>query len=200
MSMRGNNIHFARATVHHELIPGHHLQGFMNARYNTHRSAFRTPFWGEGWALYWEMLLWDRGFPTTPENKVGMLFWRMHRAARIVFSLQFHLGKWTPQECIDFLVDRVGHERANAEAEVRRSFNGSYPPLYQLAYMMGGLQFKALHAELVGKGTMTDRQFHDTIITGGNLPVELVRARLTQTRLPREHQASWKYAGDKPGR
>ena len=35
----------------------------------------------------------------------------------------------TPQECIDFLVNRVGHERANAEAEVRRSFNGTYPPL-----------------------------------------------------------------------
>ena len=87
------------------------------------------------------MLLWDKGFPTTPENKVGMLFWRMHRASRIIFSLNFHLGNWTPEQCIDFLVDQVGHERANAEAEVRRSFNGSYPPLYQLAYMMGGLQF-----------------------------------------------------------
>ena len=39
MSMRGNNIHFSRATVHHELIPGHHLQGFMASRYRTHRSA-----------------------------------------------------------------------------------------------------------------------------------------------------------------
>ena len=97
------------------------------------------------------MLLWDLGFPKTPENRVGMLFWRMHRAARIIFSLRFHLGNLTPQQCIDFLVDRVGHERANAEAEVRRSFNGSYPPLYQLAYMMGGLQFRALHRELVGR-------------------------------------------------
>jgi uncharacterized protein (DUF885 family) len=193
MSMRGNNIHFARATVHHELIPGHHLQGFMNARYNTHRAAFRTPFWGEGWSLYWEMLLWDMGFPTTPENKVGMLFWRMHRASRIIFSLNFHLGNWTPEQCIDFLVDKGGHERANAEAEVRRSFNGSYQPLYQLAYMMGGLQFKALHEELVVKGKkMTNRQFHDTIIQGGNLPVEMVRARLTQQTLTRDHDASWK--------
>src|SRR5262249_39984844 len=49
-SMRGNNVHFSRATVHHELIPGHHLQGFMTARYNTHRRLFGTPFWGEGWA------------------------------------------------------------------------------------------------------------------------------------------------------
>jgi hypothetical protein len=195
MSMRGNNIHFARATVHHELIPGHHLQAFMTARYNSHRRAFGTPFWTEGWSLYWEMLLWDLGFPATPENKVGMLFWRMHRAARIIFSLRFQLGDWTPQQSIDFLVDRVGHERANAEAEVRRSFNGSYPPLYQLAYMMGGLQIKAMHTELVTSGRMTNRQFHDAIITGGSMPIELVRARLTRQALPRDFKTAWKYAG-----
>lgn len=60
------------------------------------------------------------------------------------FSLNYHLGKWTPQQCIDFLVDRVGFERANAEAEVRRSFTANYGPLYQLAYMTGAFQFYAL--------------------------------------------------------
>jgi len=198
MSMRGNNIHFARATVFHELIPGHHLQAFMNARYNSHRRAFRTPFWSEGWALYWEMLLWDLGFPRTPANRIGMLFWRMHRAARIMFSLRFHLGTMTPQECVDFLVDRVGHERANAAAEVRRSFSGSAPPLYQLAYMMGGLQFKALHRELVGSGRMTNRELHDAVLTGGPMPVELVRARLMRQTLPRDYRAGWKYMGESP--
>ncbi|HEX6278786.1 MAG TPA: DUF885 family protein, partial [Pyrinomonadaceae bacterium] len=62
MSMRGNNPHFARAVTHHELIPGHHMQQFMNRRYRTYRGPFRTPFWTEGWALYWEFILWDRGF------------------------------------------------------------------------------------------------------------------------------------------
>jgi hypothetical protein len=198
MSMRGNNEHFARATVFHELIPGHHLQTFMNFRYNPHRRPFRTPFWTEGWALYWEMLLWDRGFAKSPENKIGMLFWRMHRAARILFSLRFHLGSMSPQECIDFLVDRVGHERANATAEVRRSFNGSYPPLYQAAYMLGGLQFRALHREFVASGRMTDRQFHDAVITGGSMPVEMVRARLLKQSLARDHRASWRFAGELP--
>jgi uncharacterized protein (DUF885 family) len=75
MSMRGNNIPFSRATVFHELIPGHHLQGFMNARYRTHRGIFSTPFSTEGWSLYWEMLFWDMNFAKTPEDKVGMLFW-----------------------------------------------------------------------------------------------------------------------------
>jgi hypothetical protein len=196
MSMRGNNLHFARATVHHELIPGHHLQGFMTDRYNAHREVFATPFWHEGDALYWEMLLWDLGFPRTPEDRVGMLFWRSHRAARIIFSLSFHLGKMTPQEAVDFLVTRVGHERANAEAEVRRSFNGSYSPLYQVAYMLGGLQIRALRQELVTAGRMTDRQFHDAILHGGPMPIELMRARLTATALPRDHTARWRFAGD----
>ena len=178
MSMRGNNIHFSRATVHHELIPGHHLQGFMNERYNSHRRLFRTPFWTEGWALYWEMRLWDLGFPATPEDRVGMLFWRMHRAARIIFSLSFHLGRMTPDEAITFLVDRVGHEPANATAEVRRSFNGSYSPLYQAAYMLGGLQIRSLHEQLVGSGRMSEREFHDAILEGGIMPIEMVRARL----------------------
>lgn len=194
MSLRGNNRHFSRAVVHHELIPGHHLQGFMAQRYQEHRNAFRTPFHTEGWALYWEMLLWDEGFARSPEDRVGMLFWRMHRSARIMFSLRNHLGTMTPQEAIDFLVDRVGHERANAEAEVRRSFNGTYPPLYQVAYMLGGLQFRALHAELVKSGRMTNRDFHDAILQGGPIPVELVRARLLGLPLSRDYQASWRFA------
>jgi hypothetical protein len=193
MSMRGNNIHFSRSTVHHELIPGHWLQQFMTARYNPHRRAFGTPFWTEGWSLYWEMFLWDDGFPNTPENRVGMLFWRMHRQARIIFSLRFHLGTMTPQECIDFLVERVGHERANAEAEVRRSFNGTYPPLYQLAYMIGGMQFRAMQAELVGGKKMTNKQYHDAILQAGSLPVELVRASLTKQSLPANFATTWKF-------
>ena len=68
MSMRGNNIHFSRATVHHELIPGHHLQGFMAARNKPYRAIFGTPFWTEGNALYWELLLWDLDFAKTPET------------------------------------------------------------------------------------------------------------------------------------
>lgn len=193
MAMRGNNPHFSLATVHHELIPGHHLQGFMTQRYNAHRQLFSTPFWGEGWALWWEMLLWDNGFAPTPQDRMGMLFWRSHRAARIIFSLRFHLGTMTPQEAVDFLVQRVGHERANAEAEVRRSFNGTYSPMYQAAYMLGGLQFRALHRELVVTGRMSNKEFHDAILQGGRMPVEMVRARMLNLPLTRDYKANWKF-------
>ena len=199
MSMRGNNPHFSRATVHHELIAGHHLQGFMNNRYKTYR-RFRTPFWTEGWSLYWEMILWDMNFPQSPEDRIGMLFWRMHRCARIIFSLNYHLGKWTPQQCIDFLVDRVGHERANAEGEVRRSFVGGYEPLYQLAYMTGGFQFYALKKELVDSGKMTYKQFHDTIMQQNSLPVDLIRALMTNQKLSRDYKTNWKFYVPSPTR
>lgn len=197
MSMRGNNPHFSRATVHHELIAGHHLQGFMNNRYKTYR-RFRTPFWTEGWSLYWEMILWDMKFPQSPEDRIGMLFWRMHRCARIIFSLNYHLGKWTPQQCIDFLVDRVGHERANAEGEVRRSFVGGYEPLYQLAYMTGGFQFYALKKELVDSGKMTYKQFHDAIMQENAMPVDMVRAILTNQKLTRDYKPTWRFYAPLP--
>lgn len=192
MSMRGNNPHFSRATVHHELIAGHHLQGFMNNRYKPYRHFF-TPFWTEGWALYWEFILWDKHFPRSAEDRVGMLFWRMHRCARIIFSLNYHLGNWTPQQCIDFLVSRVGHERANAEGEVRRSFTGGYGPLYQLAYMTGAFQFYALKKELVDGGKMTLKQFNDAVLKENNMPVEMVRAILTNQRLKRDFKSSWRF-------
>ena len=193
MSMRGNNRHFARATVFHELIPGHRLQWFMNSRYRPYRREFRTPFWIEGWALYWEMVLWDRGFPKSPEDRIGMLVWRMHRCARIIFSLNFHLEKMTPQQCVDFLVDRVGFERDNAAGEVRRSFEGSYPPLYQAAYMLGALQIRALRRELVDSNKMPEIEFHDTILKLNSIPIEMLRSSLTNQPLSSNFVSSWKF-------
>ena len=193
MSMRGNNIYFARATVHHELIPGHHLQGFMAARNKPYRAIFGTPFWTEGNSLYWELLLWDLGFAKTPEQKIGMLFWRMHRCARIIFSLNFHLEKMTPQECIELLVNRVGHERDNATAEVRRSFDGSYGPLYQIAYLVGGLQQYAMHKELVDSGKMTNRAYNDALLKENRIPIEMLRAAITNQKLTRDFVTNWRF-------
>jgi uncharacterized protein (DUF885 family) len=193
-SLRANNIHFARATVFHELLPGHHLQYYYSTRSNPHRDLFTTPFWVEGWAVWWEFQFWDLGYPKSPEDKMGMLFWRSHRCARIIFSLNFHLGKWTPEQCIDFLVDRVGHERASATGEVRRSFNGTFSPMYQAGYMLGALQLRELHHELVESGRMTNRQFHDAIMVGGPMPIEMVRVRLKGEKPPLDYVPRWRFA------
>ena len=198
MSMKGNNIPFARATAFHEMIPGHFLQFYMAARYRTYRRPFETPFWHEGNSFWWEMLFWDRGFDQTPEERVGALVWRMHRSARVIFTMNFHLGKWTPQQCVQFLIDAVGFEPDNATAEVRRSFDGSVGPLYQSAYLMGALQFRAMHHELVDSRKMTDRQFHDAILHENGMPIELLRADLEQVKLTRDYKSSWLYYGPHP--
>ena len=194
VSLRANNRYFDRATVFHELIPGHRLQEYMQDRYHPYRSNLENnPFWIEGWAFYWEMLLYDMGFMAKPEERVGSLFWRMHRCARIVFSLEFQLGQWTPQQCVDYLVDKVGHERITAEGEVRRSIIGSYGPTYQLAYMVGALEFRQLHRDLVDTGKMSAKEFHDTILKGNEMPIELVRAMLTHQKLTRDYKTQWRF-------
>ncbi|MGH9162615.1 MAG: DUF885 family protein [Vicinamibacteraceae bacterium] len=197
MIMKGNGPHLSHATVFHELIPGHGLQGFMAQRYNAHRRLFNTPFYTEGWALYWELLLWDLGFHQTPEDRIGALFWRMHRAARIIFTLNYQMGKWTPQQCVDFLVSN-GHERYTAEGEVRGHVQGS-TPLYQISYLMGALQLRSIYQDIVvRRKAMTTKAFNDAVLRTGQMPMEMVRALLTNRPLTRDSRAEWKFYGDVP--
>jgi uncharacterized protein (DUF885 family) len=198
MSMRGNSTPLSHATAFHEMIPGHFLQFYMMTRYRPYRRAFMTPFWVEGNAFWWEMLYYQKGFDSTPAERVGALMWRMHRSARVIFTMNFHLGKWTPQQCVQYLMDNVGWDVDNATAEVRRSFNGSVGPLYQCAYLMGALQFRALHKELVESGKMTDRQFSDAVLHQGPMPIELLRADLEDLKLTPDYQAQWKFYGEHP--
>jgi uncharacterized protein (DUF885 family) len=170
----------------------------MGARYRHNRRAFETPFWVEGNAFWWEMLYWDKGFDATPEERVGALVWRMHRSARVIFTMNFHLGRWTPQQCVQYLIDHVGFDRDNDLAEVRRSFDGSVGPLYQCAYLMGALQFRALHHELVDSKKMTEREFADAVLHENSMPLELLRADLENQKLTRDFKTSWKFYGEHP--
>ncbi|MEO7271678.1 MAG: DUF885 family protein, partial [Vicinamibacterales bacterium] len=202
-SMRGNNPGFSHATAFHEMIPGHNLVGFLGSRFRDYRPSLTSggPFYGEGWPLYWELTLYDHGFDKTPEQKIGALFWRMHRCARIIFSLNFHMGYWTPAQAVDFLVDKVGHERDNAAAEVRRSFESAQyqnQPLYQAAYLLGGLQLRGLRKELVDSKALSDLAFHDEIMRQGNMPMALLRLRMTRQKLTRDMDVNWKFYGELP--
>jgi len=93
------------------------------------------------------------------------------------------------------LVNRVGHERDNATAEVRRSFDGSYGPLYQIAYLIGGLQQYSLHRDLVDSGKITNRQFNDALLRENRIPIEMIRAVLTNQKLTRDFKSNWKFYG-----
>ena len=196
--MRGNNPHFSRATVQHELIPGHHLQGFMTDRYNTHRAAVRD-------AVLDAKAGRSTGRCCSGTRASTQVARRPRRHAVLAHAPQraHHLLAQLPPRQDDAAGgdrlpgrDTVGHERANAEGEVRRSFNGTYPPLYQVAYMIGGLQFRALHHELVDSGKMTDRAFHDAVLQGGRMPVEMVRASLTSQPMSEDYRANWRFYDD----
>lgn len=102
------------------------------------------------------------------------------------------MGKWSAQECVDFLVNKVGHERDNAEGEVRRCVMGSTPPLYQIAYATGAFQHRALYKE-VGEGKkMTPKEFHDAILISGSMPIEMERARILNLSLTKNYKSNWR--------
>lgn len=193
MTMRGNNRHFVHTVTPHELIPGHHLQRFHAQRNNQVRAYFATPFYVEGWALYWERRLWDLGWARTPEQQLGMLFWRLNRVARIEVTLKFHLSRMSPSEMVDFLVEQVGHERLGATSEVRRFIGEGFSPLYQAAYMLGGIQLESLWKEAVGSGRFTEQQFHDAVLAKNAIPIEWIRAELLNLPLTRDTRPTWKF-------
>jgi uncharacterized protein (DUF885 family) len=65
--------------------------------------------------------------------------------------------------------------------------------MYQIAYMLGGLQIRALHHGLVDSGKMTNRQFHDSILRENAIPIEMIRASLTGVKLTRDFKPAWRF-------
>ena len=127
---------------------------------------------------------------------MGALVWCMYRSARVISTMNFHLGKWTPRKSVQFLIDNVGIESENVLAEVRRTFDGSIGPLYQCAYLISGLRFRAMHHELVDSHKMSDREFHGPVLHEGAMPIEMVRAVLKDSKLTADFQTSWKFYGE----
>jgi len=99
-------------------------------------------------------------------------------------------------ECVEFLIAIVGHERNNATAEVRRSIAGNYGPLYQAAYMLGGLQLRSLHKDLVQTGKMTNSEFHDAVLRLNSIPIDMVRISITDEDLSADYKTTWKFYSD----
>ena len=78
-------------------------------------------------------------------------------------------------------------------SEIRRSFEGGYDPLYQIGYMMGGLQIMQLKRELVESGKMTYQQFHDAFIQQNMMPIEMERAILENIPLKKNYSSNWRF-------
>ncbi|WP_452600766.1 DUF885 family protein [Pontimicrobium sp. MEBiC06410] len=184
--MRMNNPHFARSVIFHELIPGHFMQYYMEDIKKPYRKGYSfSALWSEGMAFYWELLLYDKGFAKTNEDKLGMLFFQKLRAARVITSINYHTQKWTKEECISFFKNKVGADHFVAIAETNRAVN-SYP----IDYLIGGLQFMRLKEELVDTGKMSLKVFNDKLFKENFIPLDLLEFKLKNRNIPKPNNGN----------
>jgi uncharacterized protein (DUF885 family) len=104
----------------------------------------------------------------------------------------------TPKEMVEFLIERVGHERMAATSEVRRFVSGGYSTLYQCSYMIGALQLQALQREATANNRMTVKAFNDAVLRQGPIPIELIRANLLNLTLAPNTMPQWRFDTAKP--
>ncbi|WP_338143893.1 DUF885 domain-containing protein [Bowmanella dokdonensis] len=164
----------------HEGVPGHHLQSALSKELENvphfRRTLYLSAF-GEGWGLYSERLGVEMGLYDTPYQHFGRLSYEMWRACRLVIDTGIHSQGWSRQQALDFLADNTSLSQANVRAEVDRYISW---PGQALSYKMGEIKIRQLRAraeEALGKD-FDIREFHDTLLGNGALPLELLDAQI----------------------
>ena len=169
------------STAYHEGVPGHHMQ-ISIAQTLPDLPMFRQQAgytaYIEGWALYAERLGKDIGFYKDPYSYYGHLSEEMLRAVRLVLDTGVHYKHWTRQQMIDFFREHTSDDEPDLQAETDRYIA---VPGQALAYKLGQLEILKLR-ELAKTelGTRYDiRAFHDEILNGGALPLDVLDTRVT---------------------
>lgn len=161
-------------TCVHEAFPGHHLQ-FVLANQNNTASYTRllntSASMYEGWALYAEQLAVEQGLLNADAHRFMMLRDKLWRCLRIIVDVKLHTGKISLSQAVDFLVDELGFERAQAEAEI--SWYSSAPTLPS-CYATGCDMILAARHQLVDKRDMGLKDFHDRLLQQGSIALPLV--------------------------
>ena len=168
------------STAYHEGVPGHHMQ-ISIAQTLPELPAFRQQAgytaYIEGWALYAERLGKEIGFYQDPYSDYGRLSDEQLRAIRLVLDTGVHYKHWTRQQMVDFFHAHSSDDEPDLQAETDRYI--AYPG-QALAYKLGQLDILKLRAlaqtELGGKYDV--RAFHDEILDGGALPLDVLDARV----------------------
>ncbi|WCT72321.1 DUF885 family protein [Sphingomonas naphthae] len=167
------------ALTAHESVPGHHNQiaraqelDLPEFRRNASFAAFT-----EGWGLYAEKLGIAMGLYDTPEKEMGRLSYEMWRACRLVVDTGIHSKGWTKAQAIAFMTEHTALSAANIEAEVNRYISW---PGQALAYKLGELRILAIRARAEkALGARFDiRRFHDAVLGGGAIPLDVLEARM----------------------
>jgi uncharacterized protein (DUF885 family) len=169
------------STAYHEGIPGHHMQ-ISIAQTLPELPQFRQEAsysaYDEGWALYSERLGKDIGFYQDPYSDYGRLTDEMLRAMRLVLDTGVHYKRWTRQQMVDFFRVHSSVDEPELQAETDRYI--AYPG-QACAYKLGELDILRLRqlakAELGRKYDI--RAFHDEILNGGSVPLDVLDARVT---------------------
>ena len=164
----------------HEAVPGHHLQIALQMELeempNFRKYSGFTAF-TEGWGLYSESLGYEMGFYTDPYSRFGALTYDMWRAVRLVVDTGLHYKGWTRQQAIDFFKDNAAKTEQDIVNEIDRYISW---PGQALAYKIGQLKILQLRKNAEqGLGADFDiKSFHDAILGGGALPLEVLEMRM----------------------
>lgn len=164
----------------HEAVPGHHLQSALSLEIEN-APEFRKDFYphafGEGWGLYSEKLGVEMGVYETPYDDFGRLSMEMWRACRLVIDTGIHAKGWTREQAMDYLAENTALSLHNVQTEVDRYIAW---PGQALAYKMGELTLWELRrkAERELGDDFDIRAFHDAVLTGGGLPLDILRERI----------------------
>jgi uncharacterized protein (DUF885 family) len=167
------------ATAYHEGIPGHIFQNSV-ARAQTGLPKFRIVYtnagYGEGWALYAERLGKEVGFYQDPVSDYGRLSSELFRAVRLVVDTGLHSEGWTRDQAVDFMRKEDCVDEPTIQSEIDRYIDN---PGQALAYKLGQLKFLELRARAQKElGPKFDlRTFHDEMLSGGRLPLDLLDQR-----------------------
>ncbi|MGH7630170.1 MAG: DUF885 domain-containing protein [Gemmatimonadales bacterium] len=160
----------------HEAVPGHHLQIALADELENvpdiRKYNYITPF-VEGWGLYSESLGPELGMYRDPYSKFGQLTYEMWRAVRLVIDTGIHALGWSREQAIDYFEANAAKMEHDIEVEVDRYIVN---PGQALAYKIGELKFKELRAHAAAElGDRFDvRAFHDQVLGGGPLPLDLL--------------------------
>jgi uncharacterized protein (DUF885 family) len=178
--LQGHNSYVAVITALHEAYPGHHLQlVHCNKIKSKVRREFATSLFAEGWALYCEELMYEKGFYTKPETRLLQLKDQLWRACRVVIDASLHNNRMSFNKAVNMLVNVAKLEKINAIAEVKRY---TYTPTQPMTYIMGKMEILKLRDDFKkAKGKAFNlKKFHDQLLSYGTIPVQMVRERMLE--------------------
>ncbi|MEY2758510.1 MAG: hypothetical protein RIR33_2288 [Pseudomonadota bacterium] len=166
----------------HESAPGHSWQMALAEEQGDQPDFRRTSYisaYGEGWALYTELLGEEMGMYETPYEVFGMLSYQMWRAARLVVDTGIHAKGWTREKAIGFMLDNTALAEHEVTTEVDRYISW---PGQALSYYLGQMAILAARekAEAALGASFDIRHFHDAVLQLGSVPLPVLTAHVDE--------------------